>query len=80
MLNKVIKLNNDDSFNIGYDALNDKFVNMIENGIIDPTKVTLTALTNACSVAGIMLTTACLITDEAELENPNKLANAHGIY
>lgn len=74
------KILNNPSPTFGYDALNNTYVDLIENGIIDPTKVTLTALANACSVAGIMLTTACLITDEAELENPNKLANAHGIY
>ncbi len=74
------KILNNPSPTFGYDALNNTYVDLIENGIIDPTKVTLTALTNACSVAGIMLTTACLVTDEAEQENPNKLANAHGIY
>ena len=69
VLNKVIKLNNDDSFNIGYDALNDKFVNMIENGIIDPTKVTRSALQNAVSVSATLLTTESLVT---EIETNNK--------
>ena len=39
---------------------------MIEAGIIDPTKVTRIALQNAASVAGLMLTTECLITDKPE--------------
>lgn len=71
---------NNPSPTFGYDALNNTYVDLIENGIIDPTKVTLTAFSNACSVAAIMLTTTCLVTDEDELPNPNKLANDHGIY
>ena len=47
--------------NIGYDALNDKFVDMIEEGIIDPVKVTKNALINAVSVAGVFLTTEVTI-------------------
>jgi len=47
----------------GYDALHDRFVDMLETGIIDPTKVTRSALENAASVAGLMLTTETLITD-----------------
>ena len=72
-------LNNENS-NYGYDALNNSYGDLIKNGIIDPTKVTITALTNACSVASIMLTTACLVTDQDEQPNPNQLANNHGIY
>jgi len=51
------------SGNMGYDALADKFVDMVEAGIIDPAKVARTALQNAASVAGLMLTTNVLITD-----------------
>jgi chaperonin GroEL len=47
----------------GYDALNDKYVDMFEAGIVDPTKVTRSALQNAASVASLMLTTETLITD-----------------
>lgn len=47
----------------GYNAKNDKFVNMLEVGIIDPTKVTRVALENAASVAGMLLTTECVITE-----------------
>jgi chaperonin GroEL len=50
----------------GYDALNDRFTDMFEAGIVDPTKVTRTALQNAASVAGLMLTTETLITDLKE--------------
>lgn len=49
--------------NYGYDASCDKYGNMIELGIIDPTKVTKTALLNAASVAGLLLTSDCAITE-----------------
>lgn len=49
--------------NIGYDALNNKFVNMLECGIIDPTKVTRCALENAGSVASSILTTEVIVAD-----------------
>jgi chaperonin GroEL len=54
--------------NAGYDARNNKVVDMIESGIIDPTKVTRTALELACSVAGTLLTTECVISIEKEEE------------
>ncbi len=49
--------------NIGYDANTGKFVNMFEAGIVDPAKVARSALQNAASVAGLMLTTSVLVTD-----------------
>ena len=52
----------------GYDVLKDEYVDMIERGIIDPTKVTRSALQNAASVAAMMLTTESLITDIPEPE------------
>ncbi len=55
--------------NYGYDALNDKYCNMVEMGIIDPTKVTRTALQNAGSVASTMLTTEALVTDIKVIQN-----------
>ena len=48
---------------IGYDANSDKFVDMFKAGITDPAKVARTALQNAASVSGLMLTTNVLITD-----------------
>ncbi len=54
--------------NYGYDAQNDKFVNMFECGIIDPTKVTKEAIINATSVAGTLLTTECVIADTTKEE------------
>ncbi|HAL45351.1 MAG TPA: molecular chaperone GroEL, partial [Phycisphaerales bacterium] len=51
------------SGNMGYDANASKFVDMVEAGVIDPAKVSRSALQNAASVAGLMLTTNVLITD-----------------
>ncbi|MGL4855058.1 MAG: chaperonin GroEL [Lentisphaeria bacterium] len=47
----------------GFDVATGKYVNMLEAGIIDPTKVTRSALQNAASVSGLLLTTECLITE-----------------
>ena len=53
----------------GYNAREDKYENMKESGIIDPAKVTRVALENAASIAGMFLTTECVICDAKE-ENP----------
>ena len=53
----------------GYNAKQEKFENMFKAGIIDPTKVTRVALENAASVAGMLLTTECVLADIPE-ENP----------
>ena len=45
----------------GFDAYNEKYVNMVETGIIDPVKVTRSALQNATSVAAILLTTESVV-------------------
>ena len=50
----------------GYDAAQDNFGNMMQKGIIDPLKVTRAALENAISIAGMVLTTNCLVTDLPE--------------
>ncbi len=50
----------------GFDAYNEKFVDMVEAGIVDPTKVTRSALQNAASIAATVLTTEALVTDIKE--------------
>jgi chaperonin GroEL len=55
--------------NFGYNAATDKYEDLYEAGVIDPTKVTRVALENAASIAGMFLTTECVITDKKE-ENP----------
>ena len=53
----------------GYNAHSDKFENLLESGVIDPAKVTRVALENAASIAGMFLTTECVVADKPE-ENP----------
>lgn len=67
VVNKIYEHISDSSY--GFDALNNKYVDMVENGIIDPTKVTRSALENAGSVASVLLTTECLVAD---IEEENK--------
>ncbi len=52
--------------NYGYNAATDEYGDMVEMGVLDPTKVTRTALQNAASVAGLMLTTECMVAELAE--------------
>ena len=55
---------------IGFDALNEQYVNMIEAGIVDPAKVTRSALQNAASIASMVLTTESLVADQPEKPDP----------
>ena len=62
VVNKVLEGNG----NFGYNAGNDSYGDMLEMGVIDPAKVTRFALQNAASIAGLMLTTECMIADIPE--------------
>ena len=53
-------------FTYGYDAKNEEYTNLIESGVIDPAKAVRVALENAASVAGLFLTTECVIVDDIE--------------
>jgi chaperonin GroEL len=53
-------------FNVGYNAANGEFVDMFSAGIVDPAKVTRSALQNAASIAGMVLTTECIVVDKPE--------------
>ena len=61
---------------MGYNARTDKFEDLKESGVIDPTKVTRIALENAGSIAGMVLTTECVINEKPEPEAPH--AHGHG--
>tara|TARA_Y100000816_G_scaffold105940_1_gene73802 strand:+ start:249 stop:1883 length:1635 start_codon:yes stop_codon:yes gene_type:complete len=54
----------------GYNAANDTFESMFKAGIIDPTKVSRLALENAASIAGLLITTECVVVDEPETDAP----------
>ncbi|HEX5790525.1 MAG TPA: chaperonin GroEL [Luteolibacter sp.] len=60
----------------GYNVATDKFEDLIASGVVDPTKVTRSALQNAASISGLLLTTECLITDIPEKDKP--AAGGHG--
>ncbi|KKJ00970.1 chaperonin GroEL [Prochlorothrix hollandica] len=53
-------------FNTGFNAATNEFVDMFEAGIVDPAKVTRSALQNAASIAGMVLTTECIVVDQPE--------------
>jgi chaperonin GroEL len=59
-----VRQSKDDAF--GYNALSDTYENLVQAGVIDPTKVTRTALQNAASIAGLLLTTEALIVEKKE--------------
>ena len=66
VLNRV----KDGTGNFGYNAANGEFGDMIEFGILDPTKVTRTALQNAASIAGLMITTEAMVADAPKKDEP----------
>ncbi|HMA19502.1 MAG TPA: chaperonin GroEL [Gemmatimonadaceae bacterium] len=65
----IEKVRNSKESNYGYNALTDEYENLVEAGVIDPTKVTRTALQNAASIAGLLLTTEALIVEKKEDKN-----------
>ncbi|MDX1679932.1 MAG: chaperonin GroEL [Akkermansiaceae bacterium] len=64
--------------NEGYNVATDKFEDLIKSGVVDPTKVTRSALQNAASISGLLLTTECLITDIPEEEPAGAGGHDHG--
>ncbi len=64
--------------NVGFDAYNEEYCNMLEKGIVDPTKVTRSALQNASSVAAMVLTTESLVAEIKEPEPPAPAAPGMG--
>ena len=63
----VVAMEDDET---GFDAGKGQFVNMLDAGIVDPTKVTVTALRNAVSISGLMLTTNTLVTELGDEDDP----------
>jgi chaperonin GroEL len=71
---KVRELSQDE----GYDALRGEYVNLVDAGIIDPVKVTRSALQNAASIAGMLLSTETLVVDKPEPVEPDGHGHSHG--
>jgi chaperonin GroL len=74
----VDKIKESGKIGYGFDAYTEKYVDMVEAGIVDPTKVTRSALQNAASVAATVLTTEALVADQKE-ENPAPQAAPGGM-
>lgn len=77
ILNEVLKA---DKPSYGFNALTNEYTDMVESGIIDPTKVTRSALENAASVAGVFLTTEAIVTDIKEPEPAQPAGGMGGMY
>ena len=71
----ISKIKEEADANIGFDAKSGKYVNMLEAGIIDPAKVTRTALQNAASISGLLLTTEALISEIPEEKKESNMPN-----
>ena len=62
----VAKVKESKDKNFGYNAATDTYEDLVKAGVIDPTKVTRTALQNAASIAGLLLTTECVVVERKE--------------
>lgn len=76
----IDKLSREGKVGYGYDFVKEVYGDMIELGIVDPTKVTRSALQNAASVAGMVLTTESLVADEKDENPPMPQMPAGGMY
>ena len=66
------------SGNVGYNVADNSYEDLVKAGVVDPKKVTRTALQNAASIAGLLLTTECLITEIPEKEKKAPMPGGHG--
>jgi chaperonin GroEL len=71
-----VKTRGEKAPNIGYDANTSDYVDMFKAGIVDPTRVTKSALTNAASISGLMLTTEVMVTKVDDEDKKSKIAGA----
>ena len=74
----VEKVRSEKNANVGYNAVTEKFEDLVAAGVIDPAKVTRCALQNAASIAGLMLTTEALISEIQEDDKPGALSGGMG--
>jgi chaperonin GroEL len=64
--------------NEGYNVATGEYEDLVKAGVVDPKKVARTALQNAASIAGLLLTTECLVTEIPEKEKPAPAPGGHG--
>jgi chaperonin GroEL len=77
----VERVRQSDNVNFGYNAQTDTYEDLVEAGVIDPTKVTRTALQNAASIASLLLTTECVVVEKPEEEkSPSMPGGMGGMY
>jgi chaperonin GroEL len=74
----VERLSHEKRTNWGFDVMSEDYVDLVKAGIIDPAKVTRTALENAASVAGMILTTEALVTDAPEKKSAAPMPGGGG--
>jgi chaperonin GroEL len=75
----VVERTRKEKVNVGFDAISETYVDMVDAGIIDPTKVTRTALQNAASVAALMLTTEVMVTEIPEEKRAPQMPGGGGM-
>ena len=75
----VERVRSEKNTNVGYNAVNEQFEDLVVAGIIDPAKVTRCALQNAASIAGLMLTTEALISEIQEDNKPGEMTGGMGM-
>ncbi len=76
----IYNIENKNTKNFGYDALTEQYVDMIKAGIVDPTKVTRSAIQNATSVAGTLLTTESLVAEIKDKQSQDNNNQQGGMY
>jgi chaperonin GroEL len=64
--------------NFGYNVASGEYEDLVKAGVVDPTKVTRTALQNAASIAGLLLTTECMITEIPDKKEAPAGGGGHG--
>jgi chaperonin GroEL len=75
----VAKVRENESKNFGYNARTDEYEDLVDAGVIDPTKVTRTALQNAASIAGLLLTTEAVVTEKPEKDKAPAMPGGGGM-
>jgi len=75
----VAKVRENNSPSFGYNARTDVYEDLVQSGVIDPTKVTRTALQNAASIAGLLLTTESVVVERPEKDKAPAMPGGGGM-